>query len=298
MSQPVMIDDRSVTVRVPASTSNLGAGFDTLGLALQIYNEVTIAPAPRGMVEPAFGNSAGSAVTVAGALSAFGERTGVEPPGLFFEAKGDVPWSRGLGSSATLIAGVLAGLNELCGTGLDKMDLVRLCAREEGHPDNAMAAVLGGFCVARRDPDSNALRDVIRVDVRPELKFVVVAPELEFSTGAHRAPRGEQEREQRGVPHGRVHHGRLRQAARRGGRFSARALPPAENPGLLRGDRRRARGGGAHRLAQRQRFERVVRERRIGGVRGRRGDGRGVCPGRREEPDFFRRGGQPRPGGH
>jgi homoserine kinase len=182
MSHPVLIDGRSVTVRVPASTSNLGAGFDTLGLALQIHNEVTIAPAPRGMVEPAFGNSAGSAVTVAGAIDAFCERTGVEPPGLFFEAKGDVPWSRGLGSSATLIAGVLAGLNELCGAGLDKMDLVRLCAREEGHPDNAMAAVLGGFCVARRDPETNALRDVIRVDVRPELKFVVVAPELEFST--------------------------------------------------------------------------------------------------------------------
>lgn len=182
MSRPDPVSDKSVTVRVPGSTSNLGSGFDTLGLALQIHNEVTLAPAPRGMVEPASGTDQRGIFTVIAAQEAFCESTGREPIGLFFEVKGGVPLARGLGSSSTLIAGVLAGLNELHGAGLSKMDLVRLCARVEGHPDNAMPAVLGGFCVARRDPATNALADVIRVEVRPELKFVVVAPDLELST--------------------------------------------------------------------------------------------------------------------
>ncbi len=182
MSGATLLSDRSVSVRVPASTSNLGAGFDTLGLALQLHNEVTLAPAPRGLVEPAFGTDVRGVPAVARTIGEFSEQTGVEPTGLFFEVKGEVPVARGLGSSATLIAGVLAGLNELHGTGLAPLDLVRLVARIEGHPDNAMPAVLGGFCVARRDPATNALADVIRAEVRPELKFVVVAPDLELST--------------------------------------------------------------------------------------------------------------------
>lgn len=182
MSRQAPVSGQSVTVRVPGSTSNLGSGFDTLGLALQIHNEVTVAPAPPGMVEPAFGTDVRGVPAVACAIGEFAELTGAEPTGLFFEVRGEVPFARGLGSSATLIAGVLAGLNELHAAGLSKPDLVRLVARIEGHPDNAMAAVLGGFCVARRDPATNALADVIRVEVRPELKFVVVSPDLELST--------------------------------------------------------------------------------------------------------------------
>jgi len=182
MSQPVLLSDRSVTVRVPGSTSNLGSGFDTLGLGLQIHNEITLAPAPRGLIEPAFGTHVSGVFTVARALEEYCAHTGVGPTGLFFEVKGDVPMSRGLGSSSTLIAGTLAGLNELHATKLTRADLVRLGARVEGHPDNAMPAVLGGFCVARRDPATNALTDWIRVEVRPELKFVVVAPDLELET--------------------------------------------------------------------------------------------------------------------
>ena len=179
----------SVTVRVPGSTSNCGAGFDTLGLALQLYNEVTLTRAPRGMIEPAGGDSIRGLPLVRAALDVFNRRTGgaAKKFGFTFAIGGDVPIARGLGSSVTVIAGVLAALNELAAAGLTRREIAEMAAAVEGHPDNATAGVFGGFCVGRTDPATGALLGAIRIAVPAGLSFVVCSPALEMPTKKARA---------------------------------------------------------------------------------------------------------------
>src|SRR3954471_14251560 len=170
------------TVRVPGSTSNCGAGFDTLGLALTIYNNITLT---RGDWR---GARAATDADVAGlnmadeAASLFFVRAGVEEFGYELSITGDVPMSRGLGSSVTLRAGVVAALNELAGAKLSKEVLCSLVTQLEGHPDNATPAVIGGFCVARCDPHTGELLGVLRKPIARDLCFVVVSPDQELET--------------------------------------------------------------------------------------------------------------------
>ena len=173
---------QSVTVRVPGSTSNCGAGFDTLGLALDVYNEVTLVRGDwRGARAQTPGDEAGLEMADE-AARVFFVRAGVEEFGFTFHIEGDVPMSRGLGSSVTLRAGVVAALNELAKAKLTKEDLCTLVTHLEGHPDNATPAVIGGFCVARCDPHTGELAGVVRRPIGRDLCFVVVSPEQELQT--------------------------------------------------------------------------------------------------------------------
>lgn len=173
----------SVTVRVPASTSNCGAGFDTLGLALSLYNRVTISRSatsvgPRA-ARPADARAEGM---VAETAAAFFRATARAAAGFVYRIEGDVPPARGLGSSVTVIAGILAGLDALHETKLSRQQLVGIATALEGHPDNASAGILGGFCVSRCDPATNAYVDTVRLPVPTELAFVVVSPNGEMLT--------------------------------------------------------------------------------------------------------------------
>ena len=172
----------TVTVRVPGSTSNCGSGFDTLGLALALYNRVTLtrADGSAGLPErPADGRAQ---AMVAESAALFFKTAGRAASGFRYRIEGDVPSARGLGSSVTVIAGVLAGLDALHGTGWTRHRLVELATVLEGHPDNASAGILGGFCVSRCDPATGAYLDTVRVTVPAELAFVVVSPEAELLT--------------------------------------------------------------------------------------------------------------------
>ncbi|MBC7369763.1 MAG: homoserine kinase [Undibacterium sp.] len=172
----------TVTVRVPGSTSNCGAGFDTLGLALNVYNRVTLA-SDEG-VTPIAQNAADARAQamVSETAAVFFKKIGRAARGFSYHIEGDVPRARGLGSSVTVIAGVLAGLDALHGTGLSRHQLVELATQLEGHPDNASAGILGGFCVARCDPETGRYRDTIRFNVPDEIAFVVVSPCIELLT--------------------------------------------------------------------------------------------------------------------
>lgn len=172
----------SVTVRVPGSTSNCGAGFDTLGLALKIFNRVTIRAGGGGGATPERPADGRAQDMVEGAAAAFFKAACLAPAGFSYRIDGDVPAARGLGSSVTVIAGVLAGLDALHGTGWDRDRLVALATEEEGHPDNAGAGILGGFCVSRCDPVTGAYRGTIRFAVPASLAFVVASPETELLT--------------------------------------------------------------------------------------------------------------------
>lgn len=172
----------TVVVRVPASTSNCGAGFDTLGLALNLYNRVSVSRSAAGAPVPDRPADARAQAMVAEAAAAFAGAAGMPVPGLRYRIEGEVPAARGLGSSVTVAAGVLAGLDALHGTALGRQRLVGLVSEIEGHPDNAAAGILGGFCVSRTDPATGAYVDTQRFEVPGEIAFVVVSPPVEFVT--------------------------------------------------------------------------------------------------------------------
>ena len=154
-----------VTVRVPASTSNLGPGFDCLGVALRLYNDVTVRRR-RGARLDSMMRQAGEK---------FFARAGVPPFPFSCAITGDIPASRGLGSSVTVRLGVMHSLNTLAGRPLGREKIFALCAELEGHPDNAAPAAFGGFHVAR--PTSTQ-----RFVVSASLKFILLIPDLEVRT--------------------------------------------------------------------------------------------------------------------
>lgn len=175
--------------RVPASTSNCGPGFDTLGLAFDLYNEVTLRRNDEGRIRYVGSHSRfqeREEAMIAEVARAFFERTGLEPFGFSFDIQGEVPLARGLGSSVTVRAGVIGGLNAACDSPLSKREIVEIVSELEGHPDNAVAAVLGGFCVARTDPSSGRFVDFVRFDIPAELVFVVISPDFEIETQVSR----------------------------------------------------------------------------------------------------------------
>ena len=174
----------AVTVRVPGSTSNCGAGFDTLGLALTVYNRVALTRTPEVFCipEPEAECDRRALALVEETAAAFFLGAARKPMGFRFHIAGEVPVARGLGSSATIITGVLAGLDALCGTGYGRQKLAAIATALEGNPDNVSPSLLGGFTVSRCDPTTGAYVDTIRIAVPPELVFVVVSPAMELVT--------------------------------------------------------------------------------------------------------------------
>ena len=178
-----------VVIRVPASTSNCGPGFDTLGLALGIYATVTVTLTNDDQIAYD-GNSKEfpeeAVAMVQQVAQVFFQKTGSEPIGCSFNIDSEVPIARGLGSSVILRGGFLAGINHLCGSPLSREDQVELISQIEGHPDNASATILGGFTVARFCPDTNDYLGTQKFEVSDSLVFVVVSPELEIKTDESR----------------------------------------------------------------------------------------------------------------
>ena len=161
----------TVRVRVPATTANLGPGFDCLGIALQIYNWITVT---RGSSEDAD-------AMIEEASSAFFRRSGERPFSIRCNISGEVPPARGLGSSVTLRLGVLHGLNELSGSPLSREQIFQLCAELEGHPDNSAPAEFGGFTIARSDGTLQRYR------VSRKVEFALLIPDFEVSTADARS---------------------------------------------------------------------------------------------------------------
>lgn len=184
---------RSVAVRVPASTSNLGSGYDTLGLALKLYNivRVTRCSAKRmQIVSPVADKDRAAAIaTVGAAARLFFRRTGKKSFGLEVSVAGDVPVARGLGYSATVRIGILAALNTFTRAGLDRRQLLDLAVELEGHPDNASPSIFGGFTVSGMV--GSTVR-CLRFPVSPQAKFVTLIPRFKISTRRARAlmPKG------------------------------------------------------------------------------------------------------------
>lgn len=183
---------RSATVRVPATSANLGPGFDSLGLALGLHDTVRVEATGSGLEVTVHGEGAGAVPTteqhlvvraVRGAL----EHLGLSQPGLRLTCHNAIPHGRGLGSSAAaVVAGLVAARGLLADPGmLDDATVLSLATAFEGHPDNAAAALLGG-CTISWLADSGVPR-AERLDVRADLDPVVCVPAVELATHTARA---------------------------------------------------------------------------------------------------------------
>ena len=150
---------------VAASSANLGPGFDSLGLALSLYDEIIVETTDSGLVVEVEGEGAGELSLDAGHLVVRAvqhglQAAGVSAPGLKVLCRNAIPHSRGLGSSAAAVVGGLAAVNGLLAqaglTPLSQPELIQLSSEFEGHPDNAAAAVLGGAVVSWTDTSAGA----------------------------------------------------------------------------------------------------------------------------------------------
>lgn len=187
-------------MRVPASSANLGPGFDSIGCALGVWDtcraRVTSTP---GLTVTVAGEGAGSVPLDATHLVhramvvAWGE-LGVEPPaGLALDCTNQVPHGRGMGSSATaIVTGIVAAqalADVSAGDAGDAVDLTfanSLASRLEGHPDNASASVYGGFTLSWSD-DEQASTTTVHLPVHPDVVPVVFAPDVQLSTAKARS---------------------------------------------------------------------------------------------------------------
>ncbi len=175
--------NNSVQTRVAATTSNLGPGFDTLGIALKLYNHTRLqpngtrrfrilSPIDAANVDPA-------TAMIEDAASLFFRQTRTRPFGCDVFLAGDVPIARGLGSSVTLRLGVIAGLDALGNHRSPPQRLMEFLTTLEHHPDNAAPAVFGGFASAGIVKDSVRC---ISAKVSPRARFVALIPGFEIGT--------------------------------------------------------------------------------------------------------------------
>ena len=184
----------SITVTVPASTANLGPGFDCIGAALTLYNQFKFTCLDSSLPE-------GVKITVTGTEAALVNLSAENlvyqtflkyyqylqqtPPSVAIEIELGVPLARGLGSSATAIVGGLVGANQLAGEPLTQIELMKLAIALEGHPDNVVPALLGGCRLAAKGEDSNSW-EICDVPWHTELLPVLAIPNFELSTQAAR----------------------------------------------------------------------------------------------------------------
>ncbi len=146
-----MMNHTKITVEVPATSANMGPGFDCLGIALDIWNSVTVRVGRRGFKIEGHGEDElprdESNLIWSSIARIFGEANRRMPP-ISLICRNDIPTARGLGSSsAALVGGLVAG-NELCGGPFNKDELLQIAADIEGHPDNVASALFGGMRIA------------------------------------------------------------------------------------------------------------------------------------------------------
>ena len=182
-----VFDPDRVSVRVPATSANLGPAFDCAGLALTQYDVVDVAVVDSGLSVEVAGVGAGELPTdeshlVVRAFRAACDELGWTPPGLRFEARNGIPQGRGLGSSAAAVVAGIQAAWALCPDveATDGNAVLRLATEMEGHPDNVAACFLGGFTLTWSDDRGWPVGDSLRV--HEEVLPVVLVPDATLST--------------------------------------------------------------------------------------------------------------------
>lgn len=188
----------AASATVAASSANLGPGFDSLGVALGLYDEIIVQTTESGLVVEIEGEGAGqvpltSEHLVVKAIERGLSAAGVSAPGLKVACRNAIPHSRGLGSSAAAVVGGLAVANGLVAQTdsipLDSAALLQLSSEFEGHPDNAAAAVFGGAVVSWTDADPAGGEPgygAAQLQLHPDIALFPAIPEIRSSTAETR----------------------------------------------------------------------------------------------------------------
>ncbi len=170
-------------VTVPASTSNLGPGFDTFSVALGLYLDIQVRRSDSGRHEWLGDWPVGDRNIFAEALAASAAQFGFDLPGFRFTSRNSIPLQRGLGSSAAAITAAIMVVSRLAGVPLDDRSFFELALPLEGHPDNLAAAWKGGWVLCWKKENSSRVQ---ALPIETDLLFVVAIPELKVSTARAR----------------------------------------------------------------------------------------------------------------
>lgn len=173
-----------IRVQVPATTANMGPGFDCLGMALKLYNYVEMKQLNNGLIIEIQGDGAGSIPTdhrniVYQAAQRVFTAANYQPTGLRIRLTNKIPTCRGLGSSAAAIVGGVVAANRLTGNQLSTKKLLKIATDMEGHPDNVAPALLGGIVISAT---LEGKVQTIKIDPPPALKTIVAVPNFQLST--------------------------------------------------------------------------------------------------------------------
>ena len=176
-----------VRIKSPASSANLGSCFDCAGIAFPLYNIVNVKNTDDGKVRVII-DEKGDVRTfnvdekniIFQSFKKFHEKTNTELRGYEVRVETYIPIARGLGSSASVIAGALIGANEINSKPLSKQDLIDIAASVEGHPDNTTPALTGGFVVASIENDGHVLYE--KIDWCKDWKISVCIPDYKLLT--------------------------------------------------------------------------------------------------------------------
>jgi homoserine kinase len=177
-----------VRVTIPATSANLGPGFDCLGLALGLHNVIEMVEIAQGLAIEISGEGGNTLPldqrnVVVRAANALFDRVGQRPTGLYIAQGNDIPAGSGMGSSAAALVGGLVGANMLIGEPLGRDELLQMAVELEGHPDNVSPAMLGGLVMSSFTEDGFAARRI----AMPGMQVAVVLPSVITSTREQRA---------------------------------------------------------------------------------------------------------------
>lgn len=178
---------KRVSVRVPATTANLGPAFDCMGMALDIWNYIRLETSQEGVIiygEGADSLSRGEDNLVCRAVAKAFQRAEINVPPLRLTCRNNIPLGRGLGSSAAAVVGGLVAANTLCGEVLSRDDLLSLAVEMEGHADNVAPALLGGCQIVVKD---NGHWATYPVPLPEGLRAVLFIPDTTMPTAQARA---------------------------------------------------------------------------------------------------------------
>ncbi len=177
-------------VRIPATTANCGPGFDTLGIACTLYNEVMLEMTETtGQIEIGVSGDGADSLPVNDrnlvlrSVQAVFEKAGKQPVGIRLTLRNNIPLSRGLGSSSAAIVGGVVAANAVLGGKFSPDELLDLATKLEGHPDNVAPALLGGFTISVMQGGQVVC---LRLPVPEELQLVVCIPDFRLSTNKAR----------------------------------------------------------------------------------------------------------------
>lgn len=176
-----------VEVRVPATSANMGAGFDCFGIALTLYNSIRVKEIDEGLIVRNIDAKEyipkGENNLIYRSIIRVFDEVGYQKKGIYISQKSSIPMTRGLGSSSACIVGGLIAGNIISGRQLSTQRIFELATEIEGHPDNICPALFGGFCLSCKDNDK-LIRKTIRVT--DDIRFVAFIPQYYVVTNKSR----------------------------------------------------------------------------------------------------------------